>query len=82
MIKNGLSTPFSCGVGHAPSARGKGNSGTYDRHTTPALSKPHDVGKDGVKEIFFANIPGAPMPVKTPMDKTLAQGTFAVYREK
>jgi hypothetical protein len=82
MVKNGLSTPFSCGVGHAPNPHAKGNNGTYDRNTTPLLSKPHDVGKDGVKEIFFADIPGKPMPVSTPMAKTLAQGTFAVYKEK
>lgn len=78
MTKGPLSTPFSCGVGHAPPAHGKGNNGTYDRHTTPILSKPHDVGKDGVREIFFADIPGKPMPVSTPMSKTLAQGTFAI----
>jgi hypothetical protein len=79
MTKNGLSTPMDCGC-TAPSPRGKGNSGTYDHHTTPVFSKPHDVGKDGVREIFFADIPGSPMPVSTPMSKTLAQGTFAIKK--
>jgi len=81
MIKNGLSTPFDCGCS-APPPRGKGNNGTYDHHTTPILSKPRDVGKDAPREIFFASVPGKPMPVSTPMAKTLAQGTFAVYKEK
>ncbi len=78
MIKNGLSTPFSCGVEKAPSAHAKGNGGTYDHHITPGLSKPRDVGKDAPREIFFVDIPGSPMRVS--LDGSLKGGTSMKFR--
>ncbi len=77
MVKNGLSTPFDCDC-KAPSAHAKGNNGTYDRHTTPALSKPRDVGKDAPREIFFTDIPGSPMRVS--LEGSLKGGTSMKFK--
>ncbi len=77
MVKNGLSTPFDCGC-KAPSAHAKGNNGTYDRHTTPILSKPRDVGKDAPREIFFTDVPGSPMRVS--LEGSLKGGTSMKFK--
>ena len=76
--KGPLSTPFYCGMGKTPSPKGTGgNPGVYDKHTTPILSKPRDVGKDAPKEIFFEDIPGQPPSWKA----SLAGGTSMTFKK-
>lgn len=36
----------------------RGTGGTYDRHETPVINKPRDVGKDAQPEKFFEQMPG------------------------
>jgi hypothetical protein len=70
--KGGLSSPMRSGF-NAPSLRGKGNPGVYDHHTTPALSKPRDVGKDAVPTIFFTDVSYKTM--KPSLTQSLRGGT-------
>lgn len=66
-----VSTPFSA-AGTAPGL--KGNPGTYDRHRTPILDKPHSMGKDTIPLRFFESgkhLEPNPQKFKTPFGTTL-----------
>jgi hypothetical protein len=74
MAKSIINTPFECRLDEkVPSASG-GNPGTYDKHRTPILSKPHSTGKDTIREKFFESgkaLEPNPEKFETPFNNTL-----------
>jgi hypothetical protein len=77
--KCAINTPFGSSEGTvAKTPSTKGVTGTYDKHRTPILSKPHSMGKDTIPLKFFSGDgtkigPLTPNPEKfqTPFGNTL-----------
>lgn len=58
-----ISSPFTQGAEPVPGRESAG--GTFNHHTTPALDKPRDGGKDLPMQ-FFSPMSGTPLPVESP----------------
>lgn len=72
--KEAVTTPFQNTLASSVPSKGKGNPGTYDRHRTPILSKPHSMGKDTIPLKFFEGGPALtpnPQKFETPFNNTL-----------
>jgi hypothetical protein len=72
--KSAINTPFENHIYEKVPSHNSGTPGTYDKHRTPILDKPHSMGKDTISLKFFGSGPAlTPNPEKfeTPFNNTL-----------
>lgn len=72
--KASINTPFENHLHEKVPSSNSGNPGTFDKHRTPILSKPHSMGKDTISEKFYEGgkaLDPNPEKFETPFNNTL-----------